>query len=1182
MYFKRLEIHGFKSFAEPVIIEFHKGVTCVVGPNGSGKSNVCDAIRWVLGAQSAKMLRGDKMEDVIFSGTTNRKSRGMAEVTLVIDNSTGILPIAYNEVAITRRMYRSGESEYLINNNPCRMRDIRELIMDTGIGVEGYSIIGQGKISDIISNNTESIREILEETAGIVMYRSKKAEAERKLSAATSNVERVNDIIGEIEGRIDGLREDSVKATEYLELKDRHRELEINITLKNVESIELKSEYIKDDMTQLKQEMEEKKSEKDLLMKSLSEGNEKREELDRLMEEATAKHLAAVEAVNSLVNQGEVSNERLTAITANRERLEQEITALAEKIEGEENSAQELFSRKEEIDQQLAEKEAALTEKIGEHEALEGALEQKTRELDEKKNRIFSINTDINGKTMEINSLTNLKETLEKREAALLAERGEGDTSFDEQKQALADAEEGHRVSVKSLGENRKLREKHSHRREEIRHEESRLQKEIEALNIEMGQISSRRKTFEEMENNYEGYNSGVKFIMSEGIKGINGVVAELIKVPAGYETAVETALGATMQNIICEDDAAAKEAIGRLKDRKGGRLTFLPLKSLKARDPLRHKGIETVAGFMGYATETVGYDKKYQVAMDYLLGNIVIMETMDQAIALSKRLSGGFKIVTLEGEIINAGGAITGGKYRNKSANILDRRVEMESLGKALEEKSLILEKKKQELTDFREELRETEHAISLTEDDLRESERLVMAKENEINILQTSLSALETGSEKRDKELEHIQREQAESDEGVEKLRLEVEKARSDLAVLEKELEEGSQVFNEEKKIAEDFEDLLTEERIALQEEVGEQKKIDALVDKIKESIEGFQREKQRKEEDLAAQLTEGEEIRNSHKSNEERIEEKERVRDHLQGYLGELREDKGRIAASLDEENAQRDTIEEQLTNLQNSFVELEIKKARGETQLENARNKLWEEFELSYIQAMDFKKKDFSLSSAIKENRDIKSRIKELGEVNVGAIKEYATVSERYEFLTGQRNDIITSMDELKRLIDQMDRTIRSKFKESFDQVVDNFEKVFQELYGGGEAKITLSDESNPFDSEIEIIAQPPGKQLKHINLLSGGEKTMTAIALMFAVLKTKPTPCCILDEVEAALDDSNLNIFGEYLRNFDGVQFTLITHQKATMEHADVMYGITMPESGVSKVYSLRMGDAPLM
>lgn len=1182
MYFKRLEIHGFKSFAEPVIIEFHKGVTCVVGPNGSGKSNVCDAIRWVLGAQSAKMLRGDKMEDVIFSGTTNRKSRGMAEVTLVIDNSTGILPIAYNEVAITRRMYRSGESEYLINNNPCRMRDIRELIMDTGIGVEGYSIIGQGKISDIISNNTESIREILEETAGIVMYRSKKAEAERKLSAATSNVERVNDIIGEIEGRIDGLREDSVKATEYLELKGRHRELEINITLKNVESIELKSEYIKDDMTQLKQEMEEKKSEKDLLMKSLSEGNEKREELDRLMEEATAKHLAAVEAVNSLVNQGEVSNERLTAITANRERLEQEITALAEKIEGEENSAQELFSRKEEIDQQLAEKEAALTEKIGEHEALEGALEQKTRELDEKKNRIFSINTDINGKTMEINSLTNLKETLEKREAALLAERGEGDTSFDEQKQALADAEEGHRVSVKSLGENRKLREKHSHRREEIRHEESRLQKEIEALNIEMGQISSRRKTFEEMENNYEGYNSGVKFIMSEGIKGINGVVAELIKVPAGYETAIETALGATMQNIICEDDAAAKEAIGRLKDRKGGRLTFLPLKSLKARDPLRHKGIETEAGFMGYATETVGYNKKYQVAMDYLLGNIVIMETMDQAIALSKRLSGGFKIVTLEGEIINAGGAITGGKYRNKSANILERRVEMESLSKALEEKSLILEKKKQELTDFREELRETEHAISLTEDDLRESERLVMAKENEINILQTSLSALETGSEKRDKELEHIQREQAESDEGVEKLRLEVEKARSDLAVLEKELEEGSQVFNEEKKIAEDFEDLLTEERIALQEEVGEQKKIDALVDKIKESIEGFQREKQRKEEDLAAQLTEGEEIRNSHKSNEERIEEKERVRDHLQGYLGELREDKGRIAASLDEENAQRDTIEEQLTNLQNSFVELEIKKARGETQLENARNKLWEEFELSYIQAMDFKKKDFSLSSAIKENRDIKSRIKELGEVNVGAIKEYATVSERYEFLTGQRNDIITSMDELKRLIDQMDRTIRSKFKESFDQVVDNFEKVFQELYGGGEAKITLSDESNPFDSEIEIIAQPPGKQLKHINLLSGGEKTMTAIALMFAVLKTKPTPCCILDEVEAALDDSNLNIFGEYLRNFDGVQFTLITHQKATMEHADVMYGITMPESGVSKVYSLRMGDAPLM
>lgn len=1182
MYFKRLEIHGFKSFAEPVTIEFHKGITCVVGPNGSGKSNVCDAIRWVLGAQSAKMLRGDRMEDVIFAGTASRKSRGMAEVTLVIDNSTGILPIAYNEVAITRRMYRSGESEYLINNNPCRMRDIRELIMDTGIGVEGYSIIGQGKIADIISNNTESIREILEETAGIVMYRSKKADAERKLSAATSNVERVNDIIGEIEGRIDGLREDSIKATEYLKLKDRYQQLEVNITLSNIETIERKSEHIRDDMAELRRDMEEKQKGRDALAQSAGEIGRRREELDLQIEVASAEHLEAVEEVNSLISQGEISHERLSAIAANHKRLKEEIRELTEKIVGEEENKEALLVSREEVDRRLEEKEGALAEKIWEHEELERKLAEKKRELDEKKNAIFTMTGRISERDLERKSLESLKENLENRRASLLRERGEGETSRSDEAAALETAEREHKAAVEELAGERNRQEERKARREEIRREEGELRRETTGLTMEMERLSARKKTIEEMENNYEGYSGGVKFIMNAAVPGVNGVVAELIQVPKGYETAIETALGVTMQNIVCEDDISAKVAIQKLKESRGGRLTFLPLESLRAREVLRHEGVEEEAGFKGYGVEIVSCEEKYRKAVDYLLGNLIVMENMDRAVATSKKLKGPFKIVTLEGEIINGGGTITGGRYKHKSANILERRREIRTLGELLREKTSAREESEQKLSEMKGELSRLEEVIAEGEEIVRETERRVMTGENEIRMLIASLDALEIGREKREKELEDIDREQEESGKAIEKIQREVEKGREAAELLERELEEEEKVFREEEAVADALEDVITEERVALGGETGERSKVEALISRTEDQLSGYRREKESKENSLKEQLAEQEEIQSRHENNASLIGEKEKTRDRLQESLGKLREEKQQLNRTWDEKNRQKEAMETQLNILQSGMVELEIKKAKGETQLENARNKLWEEFELSYMQAIDFKEKEFVLSSGIKENREIKSRIRELGDVNVGAIEEYASVSERYEFLTEQRGDILVSMDELKKLIEQMDRTIRSKFKESFDRVTDNFEKVFQELYGGGEARIMLSDESNPFDSEIEIIAQPPGKQLKHINLLSGGEKTMTAIALMFAVLKTKPTPCCILDEVEAALDDSNLNIFGRYLRNFDGVQFTLITHQKATMEHADVMYGITMPESGVSKIYSLEMGDSPLM
>lgn len=708
MYFKRIEIHGFKSFAEPVTIEFDRGITCVVGPNGSGKSNICDAIRWVLGAQSAKALRGEKMEDVIFAGTASRKSRGMAEVTLVIDNSEGELDIDYNEVAITRRMYRSGESEYLINNNQCRMRDIRELIMDTGIGVEGYSIIGQGKISDIISNNTESIREILEETAGIVMYRSKKADAERKLASASANMERVSDIIGEIEGRIDGLKSDSEKATEYLELRDRHEKLEINITLKNIESIEEKNKTVEEDIKALQSRIDETKEQRDEIGRIISAGTEERERLEREIDAARTLQVSVIEEINGLVNRGEIKKERLSAIDKDNERLSGEIEELERKIDREKDNSRELFEKKESWDRELERLQRELTQKTESHGAESVSLEDAGAEIDRKKNRLFELQSEISSKSVQISSIESLRDTLNRRRNDIVSEKDSGESTSRDSRALLGRAEDEKTAIQSHLDRLRNDKEKCREKYNESVSTERDCAKILEDLKIEMGKTSARKKTIEEMESNYEGYNNAVKFMMKRQPDGVDGVVADLIKVPAGLETAIETALGATMQNIICEDEDVAKKAVNMLKENKAGRLTFLPVSSIRPREVRRETGISIAPGFRGYGVDCITYDERYRKVIEYLLGNVVVVDTMDNAIGLTRRNGHGYKIVTLEGEIINAGGAITGGRYQNKSANILERKAEIAQLEDRLsqmEEEQSGAAKKLDESRDTREE---------------------------------------------------------------------------------------------------------------------------------------------------------------------------------------------------------------------------------------------------------------------------------------------------------------------------------------------------------------------------------------------------------------------------------------------------------------------------------------------
>ncbi len=1178
MYFKRIEMHGFKSFAEPVVIDFHEGVTCIVGPNGSGKSNISDAIRWVLGEQSPKMLRGGKMEEVIFAGTASRKSRGMAEVTLVIDNSTGILDIDYNEVAITRRMYRSGESEYLINNNQCRLRDIKELIMDTGIGVDGYSIIGQGKIADIVSNKPESRREIFEEAAGVVMYKSKKAEAERKLEASNANLERVSDIVSEIEGRIDGLREDSAKAKEYLELRERYQDLEINITLKNIEKLETANDSIRGDARELTASIEKLGTRKQTLDGEISEERQKNERLEQLGNESNSALIAKIDELNQITNKSQLDGERLRAMERDAARINGEIAELESKLETEQENGETLSQKQEEIRVRLTNEEQRLQEKIQGYNEITARVLAQSEQVEEQRNEMFSLHSRAVSKRSEAASMESYRTSLQKRKEQLLAEGAEQEQStraFEaDQKKDLAEQEAAAARAQRIASAMEQLKQE----RADLMRVISEEAKKLDDTRIRVSQLAARKKTIEEMEHNYEGYNGAVRFVMKAGMPGIEGVVGDLMKAPAGYETALETALGGAMQNIVCQKDGHAKEAIRSLKANKAGRLTFLPMESVKGGGVTVPGQVRQHAGYLGIGAELAEFAPQYQGIFNYLLGRVAVVDNMDSAIALSKIAGNGIRFVTLDGEIINAGGAITGGRYKNASANLLARKSEIAALAEQVE----TLQQAYQKGMHQNQERQARQEEIS---DQLQKMEEERRQKELEISALQAKIAAqrqnfrdVEQAGTKREKELLSIEHDSADMEKMLDELLREIERSEAGHREAETQLTQTMQALELLKTEAAEASEEITKARIAKQDQENQFSASEELLRRVCAAAEELRGQIAERETRLADMDKEKHEILFSADNSEELFQKCSSEKAELEDYIARLNTERASLTAALNTKTDEQAALGETLRAYQDQKYQQEIRLAKNETQLDTLKEKLWDEFEISYAQAMTFKKEEFVMSTATKESREIKNRIRELGDVNVGAIKEYEQVSERYGFLTEQRADILEAMQELQTIIGDMDRTIRTKFKENFDQVVIHFEEIFKELFGGGQAELRLDDENHPLEAGIEIIAQPPGKKLQNINLMSGGEKTMTAIALMFAVLKTKPTPFCILDEVEAALDDANIDRFANYLKNFHEIQFAVVTHQKATMEHADVLYGVTMPEQGISKVISLRLGD----
>ena len=1178
MYFKRIDICGFKSFAEPVSIDLSKGITCIVGPNGSGKSNVSDAIRWVLGEQSPKVLRGGKMEDVIFSGTAKRRSKGMAEVVLVIDNTSKILPIDYSEVAITRRAFRSGEGEYYINSNQCRLKDIRELIMDTGIGVDGYSLIGQGKIADIVSNKVESRREIFEEAAGIVKYRSKKAEAEKKLENTAVNLSRVNDIIAEISGRIDSLKSESDIAKEYLKLNDEYTKVEVNVILKNIEDIELKNEYLKDDLVDLNVKLEEITERQATIKEELAQGQEEQVQLEALLEEARTKKMQLVEEITSMNSDDIVRKEKLNLFEEQEARLKQEMLQLNEKLT---QSSTQIKQFDEEID--LIEDEITICQdqiekKQTELEKFVSHTETLTQAIENKKERLFELHSNLAETKAESTGLQNLVETLEKKKNQLAEEEKEYEAIKKDKEEQLQEL----RTAIEQKSEDKKAIEKEVEKQKnEVNSIAITLKKiadELQKNKYDFANLSGRKRTIEELESNYDGYSYAVKYVMKRDFAGVHGVLADLIKVPQGFELAIETALGAALQNIVCSDDRVARNIIETLKREKAGRLTFLPLSSMRGEVSGISSEISFSSGFKGIACNCIEFDEKYKGIVQYLLGKVVIVDNLQNAIAITKKGRVNFRIVTLEGDVINTGGAITGGAYKNKTANIFERKAEIAELSDKLE---LLEEKNKklQEENDIASQ-KQTETLYNLEE--LEKKLKVAQLKHFEIQNLfkqkSDELQTLNAAAQKRQTELKAIFEEEKSTKGVFEELIFKNEAISEQIEELKRELESDMTVLQESKGPEKEGVEKLAEMKVKFSEIQNRKNTKEFQAGEIKKQIKQFEESIERAKNDLQKVKSDIEEL-NSQSQDYRKLQEKQKEREVLEGYINEISEKRSQLFELGKNKARAADELAEQKNSVADSKYGLEIKLAKSESALENFKNKLWDEFEISYIQASSFRSEEINFADAQKQARILKSQIKELGSVNIGAIKEYEEVERRYEFLQNQKSDIQEAMRALRTIIEDMDTTIKVRFKESFDAIAQNFEIVFKELFGGGSAMLEMDNPQNPLESAIEIIAQPPGKKLQNINLLSGGEKTMTAIALMFAVLKAKPTPFCILDEVEAALDDGNVEKFAEYLRKFEKIQFALITHQKVTMEHADVLYGITMPEQGVSKLLSLKLEKA---
>ena len=1180
MYLKRLELQGFKSFADKTVLEFMPGITSVIGPNGSGKSNISDAIRWVLGEQSMKSLRGAKSNDIIFAGTQNRKSLGFAEASLVFDNEDGTLPIEYAEVTVTRKIYRSGETGYYINKVPCRLKDILELFMDTGIGKDGYSIIGQGKIDEILSNKSEDRRHIFEEAAGIVKYRTRKAESEKKLEHTKLNLLRINDILTEIESNIEPLQQQAEKAKKYLNLKEELKSIEIGLFVYNIEKYKQTLEEIINDEDIMKStcnqeegKLERIKALKEELKTQIDEITEKIESMQNIGFESQKE----IEQLNSNIS---VCNTRIENNKENRIRFEKEIEEIKTKITSLEEEIKQKQAKKDNLKENRKKFEKELEEKQAELDKLTSKLSKKEIEIEEHKKKVeentdkrYELQSDISTQNANAESLEKRKQQIKQEITTNISELDSARLRKDEISKGFYEAESKRNSIVSSLEKIEKQKEEASTKIKEY-------DTNINNLYSEMRIKDSRHKFLVETEKEKEGYIKSVKSLLNdcENIKdlgkGMHGVLANIISVPKEYETAIEMCLGASLQNVVTETEEDAKRLIEHLRKNNLGRASFLPITSVKGKKLENFKAKEK--GIIGVASDLVQFNKKYEQIILNLLGRTVIVDNMETAIKVAKQNNYSFRIITIEGDLINPSGAITGGSVAKKTVNILGRGREIESLEKEInkiKQKIEKLEKEKEEYVNSQEDLLEEVSSLekALQEIDITyatEKQKVVAINEN-IERIEKRLSKLKEETVNIDNQKIEIEEKKKTDEEQISTINEENEK-------LTNIINEFAELNKDDQKYIDDLNFDITNLKISVSSFDESETSINEISDMINNDIENNKKSMENKEKQIQQIEEDNKELEKNIEETKQKIEEVKKQVQTSGQTINNLKEERTQKNEKLANKETELNDQFKIIEDLKSQMAKMEAKKSKTEEDLNVVINKLWEEYELTPNTIKEYQKPD-NIALTQKKVNNLRADIRDLGSVNVDSIEEYKTLKERYDFMCEQRLDLENTMSKLRKMIQEMTEVMKEQFKIQFEIINKNFGEVFRELFGGGKAELTLADEENILECGIDITVQPPGKKLQNMMLLSGGEKAFTAIALLFAILKINPAPFCVLDEIEAALDDVNVFRYAEYLKKFSkDTQFLVITHRKGTMEAADTVYGITMEENGISKLLSMKL------
>ena len=1182
MYLKRLELYGFKSFADKTVLEFMPGITSVIGPNGSGKSNISDSIRWVLGEQSMKSLRGAKSLDIIFAGTQSRKSLGFAEASLIFDNEDGTLPIEYSEVTVTRKIYRSGETGYFINKAPCRLKDIQELFMDTGIGKDGYSIIGQGKIDEILSNKSEDRRHIFEEAAGIVKYRTRKEESEKKLERTKLNLLRINDILSEIETNIEPLKLQSDKAKKFLDLREELKSIEIGLFIYNIEKYKKDLEEVaKVDKTMKancnKEEgnLERIKALKEELKTQIDEITTKIENMQNIGFESQKE----IEKLNSDIN---VSNTRKENNKENAERFEKEIAEIAEKITNLEEDIKQKQAKKDNLKENRKKFEDELKQKEDELNKLTGKLSEKELEIEKYKKQVeentdkkYELQADISTQTANLENLEKRKRQLKQEIQSNISELDSTRLNKDDISKGFYEID-GKRNSV--LSQIEKITKKKEESDKKIKEYETIINNSLNEMRIK----ESKYKFLVETEREREGYIKSVKALsedcekIKELGKGMHGVLANIIDVPEEYETAIEMCLGASLQNIVTETEEDAKRLVEHLKKNNLGRASFLPITSVRGRKLDKIKGKEN--GVLGIASDLIKYSKKYEQIILNLLGRTVIVDNMNTAIKVAKNNSYSFKIITLEGDIINPSGAITGGSVIKKTANLLGRGRKIENLQKEIKKLEKKIEKTKEEKEKYIKSVEEVIEKSSKLEKELQEIEivyatekQKVVAIDENIERIQKRLNKLKEELSNSDIQKEEINEKQQKDEEAINKINEQNEE-------YNRIITEFAELNKDDQKYIDDLNFDITNLKISVSSFDESENSIEEITQMLNQDIENNNKSIENKKNQIEQIKIDNENLsKNIEDLNSKILEIKEQVKNSgtTIDKLKEERTEKNEKLSNKEKEITDEFNI---IEDLKAQIVKLEVKKNKIEEDLNQIVNKMWEEYELTPNTVSEYKKPE-NISLTQKKVNNLRTDIRNLGSVNVDAIEEYKNLKERYDFMCEQRLDLEDTMAKLRNMIQDMTGTMKEQFKKQFEKINKNFGEVFKELFGGGKAELKLEDEENILECGININVQPPGKKLQNMMLLSGGEKAFTAIALLFAILKINPAPFCVLDEIEAALDDVNVFRYAEYLKKFSkDTQFLVITHRKGTMEVADTVYGVTMEENGISKLLSMQLKE----